>query len=143
MTAPPPDSAGSPGDPDVTMLAAALRADARDVATYAAVLAATLEDTLPPGTVEVERKRSMSDRLAGRAGTVVRLRAHLDDAVLELEPAPGGTPRTRVISEVGGVVISRREVRLEEWTRTLAERLAEQARASEASRLAVQRLLGL
>jgi len=141
------DLPGPPGaeapEPDVAMLAAALRADARDLATYAGVLAATLHGTLPPGSVDVERKRSLGDRLAGREGAVTRLRARLEGAVLELEPVSDRGPQTRVITEVGGVVISRRDVSFEEWTRVLAERLAKQAQQSEASRIALLRLLGL
>jgi len=129
-------------EPDVAMLAAALRADTRDLATYAEVLAATLGETLPPGAVELERRRSLANRLRGEQGAVALVRAHVEGAVLELEPVPGQPPRTRIITEVGGVVISRREVSIEEWCHTLAERLAEQARTSEAARIALARLLG-
>lgn len=128
---------------DIAMVAAALRADTRDLEAYATILTSTLGDALPPGAVEVERKRSLGDRVAGRPGTVERIRARLDDVTLELEPAPGRAPRARIVTEVGGVVISRRDTSIEEWAQTLAGRLAAQAQRSEAARIALERLLGL
>ncbi|WP_017936385.1 hypothetical protein [Nocardioides sp. Iso805N] len=128
---------------DIAMVAAALRADTRDLEAYATILTSTLGDALPPGAVEVEWKRSLGDRVAGRRGSVERIRARLDDVTLELEPAPGRAPRARIVTEVGGVVISRRDTSIEEWAQTLAGRLAEQAQRSEAARIALERLLGL
>ncbi|WGL50708.1 hypothetical protein P5P86_12115 [Nocardioides sp. BP30] len=131
------------GDLDIAMVAAALRADVRDLEAYATVLTGTLGDALPPGAVEVDRSRSVGDRLAGRPGTVTRIRAHLDEVTLELEPVRGRAPRARIVTEVGGVVISRRETTVEEWSQTLAAGLAAQARRSEEARRALARLLGL
>ncbi|MFI2203377.1 nucleotidyl transferase AbiEii/AbiGii toxin family protein [Streptomyces sp. NPDC020192] len=54
----PPDSLG--------LLTAALRGDAADLEVYARVLTGTLAKALPPGSVAVQRRRSMADRLAGR-----------------------------------------------------------------------------
>ncbi|GAB7006707.1 hypothetical protein JCM18899A_41800 [Nocardioides sp. AN3] len=128
---------------DLDSLTAALRADSRDLAVFAHVLTANLADALPPGSVDVDRERSLSDRLAGREGSVTAIRVHLDDEVLELEPVKGRVPRARVIAQSGGVVISRREVGIEAWARLLAEKVAEAARQSESARVALARLLGL
>ena len=51
---------------DLDMVTAALRADSADVAVYARVLTQSLSEALPPGTVLVDRDRSMSDRMKGR-----------------------------------------------------------------------------
>src|SRR3954447_10933283 len=53
---------------DLYGLAVALRTDRADVASYASVLTDALGSALPEGMVEVERDRSMKDRLAGRPG---------------------------------------------------------------------------
>ena len=134
-----------PDEPDIDLdsLAASLRADTRDLETYANVLTANLGDVLPPGVVEVDRKRSLADRLAGREGDVTGIRVHFDGQVLELEPVKGRAPRARVVSEVGGVVISRREVSIDAWAALLARNVAELAEHSEAARLALARLLGM
>ena len=134
-----------PDEPDIDLdsLAASLRADTRDLETYANVLTANLGDVLPPGVVEVDRKRSLADRLSGREGDVTAIRVHFDGQVLELEPVKGRAPRARVVSEVGGVVISRREVSIDAWAALLARNVAELAEHSEAARLALARLLGM
>src|SRR5438034_577391 len=45
-----------------------LRADRADVASYARVLTGTLAAALPEGMVEVEQRRGLGDRVAGRGG---------------------------------------------------------------------------
>src|SRR6478672_385233 len=131
-----------PDQPDIDLdsLAASLRADTRDLETYANVLTANLGDILPPGVVEVDRKRSLADRLAGREGAVTAITVHFEGQLLELEPVPGRAPRARVVSEVGGVVISRRDVSIDAWAALLARNVAELAEHSEAARLALARL---
>src|SRR5258708_38845277 len=86
-------------DMDVELLAAALRRDSADLDLYAKVLSVNLADSLPPGAVRVERKRSMADRMAGREGAVT----NLDVAVGELRLAPR-VRRGRVIGEVDEAV---------------------------------------
>ena len=62
--------AESDGDANVVdLVAAAIRADTSDLDAYHRVLSATVSDMLPPGMVEVDRERSMKDRMAGREGT--------------------------------------------------------------------------
>jgi len=128
---------------DVHALAAALRADAGDLDVYATVLTDTLADALPAGMVEVERDRSVSDRLRGRHGRAVAVRVRLDDTTLELLAGRPGRPEARVVKEVRGVVISRQEVPLATWAELLAQHLAAQAAASAQASAALGRLLGL
>ena len=61
------------GGPSLEMITAALRADSADVALYARVLTESLGDALPPGCVQVDRARTMSDRMHGRPGEVRKI----------------------------------------------------------------------
>ncbi|NEC93502.1 hypothetical protein G3I71_49035, partial [Streptomyces sp. SID12501] len=70
--------------PDVDASAAALRRDSADLNLYVAVLAAHLADALPPGTVRVERRRSVVERMAGRKGRVTALDVALGERRLLL-----------------------------------------------------------
>ncbi len=132
----------NPAPEDVDALAAALRADSADLEVYARVLTTSLADALPAEMVEVVRDQSMRDRLAGRAGEVRTLRVNLGEVTLELSRGKSGTPVARAAREVRGVIISSREVSVEEWTRMLADRLAVIARDSATARAALSRLLG-
>jgi hypothetical protein len=126
----------------VDALAAALRADSADLEAYARVLTTSLADALPTGMVAVDRDRSMGDRLAGRPGQVRSLRVSAGEVSLELAGGRGGVPVARVARAVRGVVISSREVAVEEWVRALADLLAARARESAAARASLSRLLG-
>lgn len=137
MEAPPPDRA-----PDVAELAASLRADAADLDVYARVLTAALADALPPGVVEIERKRSLADRMAGREGAATLVRVNFTDASYELG-AGAHRPEARVVVRSGGVVISRKPVTIASWAEQLAARLTALASESQDARTALGRLLGL
>ncbi|MHB1614380.1 MAG: hypothetical protein ACYCXA_14640 [Actinomycetes bacterium] len=118
-----------------------LRSDSGDLETYARVLSSSLAEALPVGMVTLERERSVRDRMSGRPGRVVTIRVDAGASLLELALGAGGRPAARVVSQVGGVVISRREVGLAEWTQALAEQLARLAAESSAAREALRRLL--
>jgi hypothetical protein len=90
---------------DLDMVAAALRQDAADVATYARVLTGTLADALPPGSVTVEHERTLADRLRGRDGHPSRIVVRLGERTLFL--AGGGRLVAEIHHEVRGVVLSR------------------------------------
>lgn len=133
-----------PTRPDVHALAAALRADTADLDVYARVLTTTLADALPDGMVEVERDRSLADRLAGRPGTATAVRVRTGDVTLELAATGrGGGTQARVVTEVRGVVISRRDVTVAAWAELLAEHLAVRARESQEASAALAHLLGM
>ena len=127
---------------DVQLLAATLRADRDDVASYARVLGGALADALPRGMVEVERQRSLADRLGGREGRPVALLVHGDERRLVLREGPRGTVEAAVHQVVRGVVISRRTVRVDEWLTLLAEDLTRIAARDAAARAALARLFG-
>jgi len=126
---------------DVEMLAAALRQDSADLDVYAKVLSVNLVESLPPGAVQVERKRSMGDRMAGREGTVTSLDVALGEVRLGLR-MDRGRPIGEICKEVRGVVLSRQQVGLDEWIAALARGLADTAASSARAREALQRYLG-
>lgn len=128
---------------DVDALASSLRADTSDLEVYARVLTASLAEALPAGVAEVERTRSLADRIAGRPGTVSTIRVVFDDVTLELAAGRSGQPRAQAVTRVGGVAIAHKEIGLAEWSRLLAERLAALAAQSEQARAALGRMLGL
>ena len=132
----------NPSQPDdVDAVAAALRADAADLDVYARVLTGSLQEALPVGMVDVERDRSMGDRLAGRPGRVTSIQIKTGDWELTLRVGRG-LPIAHVRQLVRGVAISSREVELDEWTSILARVLAQRADESAAAREALGRLLG-
>ena len=131
----------SPAD-DVDALAAALRADAADLDVYARVLTTSLAEALPPEMVGIDRDRSFTDWLGGRAGKVRGIRIALGDWELTLSPGPTGAPIAQARQKVRGVAISSREVSLDEWAKLLATGLAKRARESADARAALGRLLG-
>jgi hypothetical protein len=124
---------------DFDMVAAALRQDAADVATYARVLTVTLADVLPPGSVTVEYERSLSDRLKGRPGRPSRIVVRLGERTLFLAGDP--RPVAEIHHEVRGVVLSRDEVPFDVWVDALARELVAQADASARAAEALRRLV--
>jgi len=124
----------------VELVAAAIRADTSDLDTYHRVLSATVTDLLPSGMVEVDRERTMKDRMAGREGRATSIRILLGDRTLELTAQHGRLVAT-VSRQVRGVVISRQEISVAEWTQLLAQYLAQLAAESADARLALSRLL--
>jgi hypothetical protein len=125
---------------DVELLAAALRRDSSDLNLYAKVLSVNLVDSLPPGAVRVERRRSVADRMAGREGTVTELDVSLGEQRLLLR-----VHRERVVAEickeVRGIVLSRKQTGLDEWIDALARALADAAASNARAREAVERFL--
>ncbi|MFC4036530.1 hypothetical protein ACFO3J_34585 [Streptomyces polygonati] len=124
----------------IDLLAAALRRDSADLEIYTEVLTESLADALPPGSVTFERKRTMSDRLAGRKGKVEKLEVFLDDRRLILTLAHG-RPQGEVATVVRGVVLSRKPVALDEWAKELATAIALRARSDARARAALERLV--
>ncbi|MEV7725278.1 hypothetical protein AB0P15_11160 [Streptomyces sp. NPDC087917] len=123
---------------EVERLAAALGRDSADLRLYANVLAATLADSLPPGAVRVGRRRSLTERLAGREGSVTELDVALGEQRLWLR-MDRGRLTGEVRHEVRGVVLARRPVDLDEWIEALARSLADAAASNARAREAVER----
>jgi hypothetical protein len=130
-----------PGTVDLLADALAAGADFSDVAMFTRVFTRSFGDALPPGMVEVDADRSLGDRLAGRPGTPTALRITFPERRMELR-AGRGWPEAEVQQVVRGVVLSRRQVPVEEWVRTLAAELTALAERNSAARAALASLLG-
>ena len=126
---------------DVQLLAATLRSDRADVESYARVLSGALAGALPAGMVEIEHKRGLADRMAGREGRAVAVVVHGQDRELELREGARGGVEAQVRQVVRGVVISRKAVGVDEWLHALAEDLTRIAARDAAARAALERLL--
>ncbi len=126
--------------PSFNLVAAALRADSADVAIYARVLTESLSDALPPGTVTVDRERSVSDRMRGRPGEVSRIVVRLGDQIMSLS-VNRGQPAAEICREVRGVVLSRTPVPLPEWTAALAGALVAHAERNAIAARALRKLV--
>lgn len=127
---------------DMHMLIAALRTDRADVASYSRVLTATLGDALPEGMVEVDYRRSVADRMAGRPGQPTAVLVRSPERQLELRQGRHGV-EAEVRTVVRDVVISRKQVGIDEWLAVLAEELGKLASRDARAREALGRLLDL
>ena len=120
---------------DLDLLAASLRADSSDLGAFVESLATKLEQALP-GRVRVERRRTS---MFGPK-PVSRIIVDTGERRLELRAANGSfeTFSSRVS---GGIVLKSERVETEEWLAALGEALAAEARRSETTRQALERLL--
>ncbi len=120
---------------DLDLVAASLRADSSDLSAFVEGLAVKLEDLIP-GHVRVERRRS-----GLRGGKLVR-RISLDagDQRLELR-SDGGAIETRRSRLSGGIVLKSESLHTDAWLAALGEALAAEAKRSETTRQALERLL--
>ena len=132
----------SPGSDDLSldMVAAALRADSADVAVYARVLTESLSGALPPDCVQIDRDRSLADRMQGRPGQVSRITVRLGDQVMTLG-VRGGRPSAEICREVRGVVLSRQPVGVQEWAGELARALVQHAQQNAQAAQALRKLV--
>jgi hypothetical protein len=120
---------------DLDLLAASLRADTSDLGAFVESLAAKLEEAVP-GRVRVDRRRNgMFGPKAVRSVSV-----DLGDRRLELR-ADSGAVQTRCARLSGGIVLKNEELETDAWLAMLSEALAIEARRSEATRKALERLL--
>ncbi len=128
------DDAGQT-DLDIDLVTASLRADTSDLRAFVEALAAKLEDAVP-GAVSVERRR---DGMFGPK-QVRRIAVEASGQRLELQAA-GASIQTRCARLSGGIVLKSEELPTDEWLRALSEALADQARISQTTRQALERLL--
>jgi hypothetical protein len=127
-------------NPSLDMVAAALRADSSDIAIYARVLTDSLGDSLPAGTVTVDRDQSMSDRMRGRPGKVTKITVRLGEQVMTLG-IQRGLPVAEVCREVRGIVLSRQQVPVDQWAAELARALVGHAEQNAATAEALRKLI--
>jgi hypothetical protein len=125
----------SSSDNNLDLLTAALRADMSDLGAFVGSLAAKLEQALP-GKVRVERRRH------GMFGPKLVRRIALDAGGQRLELAyQHGTLETKCSRLSGGIVIKSETLDTDAWLAALGEALSQEARRSETTRRALERLL--
>jgi hypothetical protein len=125
-------------DQDFDLAAALFRADASDARALAEALAAKLSAVLPDRTT-VKRR---SAGLRFREKRVEQVEVGLGDEIFALSLAGAGPEATRS-KKVGGVVIKRQTLPLEDWLRALSGALSAEAERSQSARVALERLLEL
>lgn len=121
---------------DFDTVAGALRADARDAATFLEVLAGKLEDALP-GHVQVHR----GGGLLARSRPVTELSVELGEERLDIRSPARGRLEPRRSRVVRGIVLKSEGVDLPEWIDALSHALVAEAERSEAARQALERML--
>lgn len=125
--------------PRVELIAAALRRDLADLDLYAHFLQNTLEEALPDGLLEVERRQSVGDRLRGRPGSVMSLSVTLADRRYVLHPHRGA-PRAEIIHVVRGLALDHDDVPLDTWITRLAAALNTHAEGNARAAQALARI---
>ena len=121
---------------DIDLLAASLRTDMSDLGAFVEGLAVKLADALP-GKVRVNRVRR------GLMGPKI-VRAITVDAAgtrLELVRSERDEIESRRARVSGGIVIKSDVLEIDAWLGALGEALAAEARRSERTRQALERLL--
>jgi hypothetical protein len=121
--------------PDLDLIAASLRTDAGDLDAFVESLARKLEEVLPSG-VRIERRRG------GFRGPkrVRRIAVDADGLRFELR-AENGEVDAHCSRLSGGIVLKREPVDVDAWLAALGEGLAAEARRSQTTRQALERLL--
>src|SRR5881397_267184 len=119
------------------LLAASLRASSGDLGTFVRVLADKLEGALP-GRVTVERKPV---RLLSKHKRVTRIELDLGEHRYRLLTRGAAVEPSRATA-VRGIVLKNEPLALDAWIKALSRDLAAEAQRSDASRLALMRLLG-
>ena len=119
---------------DLDLLAASLRADAGDLGAFVESLAVKLEEAIP-ARVRVDRRRS-----GLRGPKLVRqIVVDLGDQRLELRYGSGIETLRAKLS--GGIVLKSERLDTDAWLAALGGALAAEAKRSETTRQALQRLL--
>ena len=121
---------------DLDLLAASVRADSGDVATFVETLAGKLEQALP-GRVKVQRGRS--GLIGPKAVRTIALDA--GGTRLELARGAGDAIETRRARTSGGIVLKTETLDTDAWLAALGEALAVEAQRNERTRQALERLL--
>lgn len=115
-------------------LAAAVRADSRDLATFHEVLAEKLAAALPPGAVSIKRsglfgRRPLSELTVTLGESAYRYRRE------------GGRDTYELARVVRGIVLKTERVPFSEWLDALVQALWQEATRQEETRLRLERFL--
>jgi hypothetical protein len=123
--------------PDFDLVAASLRTDATDSRGFVEALAVRLEGALPTQT----RVKRRSKRFLSGEKVVRSIEVDAGENRYTIAVDDRGAMEARRSAAVRGIVLKNDPLPVEEWIDGLARDLAEQAHASEAGRVALERLL--
>ena len=122
-------------------LAALVSRQAADLEVYAGFLFAALEGALPPELLTVQRQQSVADRLRGRPGAVTAVAVLLGDQRFVLQRTQiGASAQASIAHQVGGIVLSTRQLPVAEWSQQLAAALYRLAEQNAGAAVALRRL---
>ena len=122
-------------------LAALVSRQAVDLEVYAGFLFAALEGALPSELLTVHRRQSVTDRLRGRPGAVTMVAVLLGEQRFTLQRKQiGAAAQASIGHEVGGIVLSTRQLPLADWSQQLAAALYRLAEQNAGAAVALQRL---
>lgn len=122
-------------DQDLERIAAALRADSRDLSTFLEVMAAKFEGALP-GRSRVEYQGGRLRRNKQVRRIVVTLGEDRFEAAREQ-----GSIRTQRARVVRGIALRTDSLPVESWLLELSQALIQESQATSADRIALERLL--
>ena len=124
---------------DFDLVAASLRADARDLDGFFPALAARLEGAMPPGRARIVRR---SKGFFSREKIVSAIEVDMGDNTYTC--ARGGSLGVQASRRkvVRGIALSTEELALDAWIDALAADLAAEAQASAEARERLERMLG-
>jgi len=129
-------------DADVAKLAAALRSDADDLSLYAGFLLNTLSQALPAELIDIDRERSLRDRMQGKEGRITGVHVHLGDWRFSLQRPSVGAPAEAIAGhEVNGIVLATERLPLDTWSTRLSQELLRRAHADSAAAASLGALL--
>jgi prefoldin subunit 5 len=122
---------------DFDLAASSLRADGADIPAFIETLAAKLEAALPQRTRVQRQAKRMFSKDKRVQGIEVSMGENAYTLSLRGDVAQGRRAKT-----VRGIAIKSEELTLDAWLQALTAELADEAQRSEASRRALQELLG-
>lgn len=127
---------------DLEMLAAQLRKHSDDLSMYSGFLLNVLSAALPGEIVTVRREGKIKARFGGRSEpAVLGVAVDLGDRLYTIDRAEFGRPLTAEIRhQSGGVVLSTKQVTVDEWSRAMAGELSKVASTNAAAAEVLARL---
>ncbi|HEV7203888.1 MAG TPA: hypothetical protein VGN18_04720 [Jatrophihabitans sp.] len=112
-----------------------------EIAMLGRVLITTLGGALPASMVTLERRRSLGQRLSGRAGEPIGITITAGERLLSFRQSALGVTEALVGHTVRGVVLSTTPVPVAQWLDELGDVLEQVTRDDEAARTALERAL--
>ncbi|MGB8702679.1 MAG: hypothetical protein WCD18_24965 [Thermosynechococcaceae cyanobacterium] len=121
---------------EVDVLAAALRMDQQETGDLLEFLAQKLELSLPQNTTIVRRGSFLS-----KVRPVQEITVRFKDYHYQIVREGNGPPHAKAMKLVRGVVLKTTEMPVDQWTEEVAQELAQLARQSTQTRIAISKFV--